>query len=78
MANTTYIQFFLTNVDVGIAGDLAVVTCEENILTSVTDPDGELSRSATVVATNLFRRRPEGWRLWAHHGSPVIAPEGEE
>jgi ketosteroid isomerase-like protein len=74
MANTSYIQFFLTGVEAHIDGDLAVVSCEENILTAVADPDGTLSESATVVATNIFRRRPGGWKLWAHHGSPVIAP----
>jgi uncharacterized protein (TIGR02246 family) len=74
MANTSYIQFFLTGVETRIDGDLAVVTCEENILTAVADPDGTLSESAAVVATNIFRRRPGGWKLWVHHGSPVIAP----
>jgi ketosteroid isomerase-like protein len=74
MANTSYIQFFLTGVDASVDGDLAIVTCEENILTSVADPDGSLSESATVVATNIFRRRDDRWRLLVHHGSPVIAP----
>src|SRR5438309_7534111 len=46
MANTSYIQFFLTGVDACVDGDLAIVTCEENILTSVADPDGSLSESA--------------------------------
>ncbi|MDQ1696236.1 MAG: hypothetical protein QOJ03_1589, partial [Frankiaceae bacterium] len=40
MANTNYIQFFLTGVVTSVDGDLAVVTCEENILTAVADPDG--------------------------------------
>jgi ketosteroid isomerase-like protein len=74
MANTNYIQFFLTDVDVRVAGDLAVVTCEENILTAVAAPDGSLSESATVIATNVFRRNGDRWRLWVHHGSPVLAP----
>ena len=74
MANTNYIQFFLTGVDAVIDADVAVVTCEENILTSVADPDGALSQSAKVVSTNIFRRRGDGWRLWLHHGSPVLAP----
>lgn len=26
-----------------------------------------------VVATNVFRRGPEGWRLWMHHASPQPA-----
>jgi len=77
MANTNYIQFFLTGVDAVIDADTAVVTCEENILTAVADPDGALSQSAKVVSTNVFRRRGDGWRLWLHHGSPVLAPSEE-
>jgi ketosteroid isomerase-like protein len=76
MANTAYIQFFLTGVEVTVDGDLAVVACEENILTAVADAEGGLSESAKVVATNLFRRRGDRWRLWMHHGSPVIEPSG--
>jgi ketosteroid isomerase-like protein len=74
MANTSYIQFFLTDEQIFVDGDLAVVTCEENILTAVTDAEGGLSPSAKVVSTNVFRRRPDGWRLWVHHGSPVLSP----
>jgi ketosteroid isomerase-like protein len=77
MANTNYIQFFLTGVHAVIDADVAVVTCEENILTAVADPDGGLSQSAKVVSTNVFRRRDDGWRLWLHHGSPVLAPSEE-
>ncbi|THA38092.1 nuclear transport factor 2 family protein, partial [Streptomyces sp. A1136] len=32
MANTEYIQFFLTDVGVSMTGDTALVTCTENIL----------------------------------------------
>lgn len=77
MANTSYIQFFLTGVEAVVDDDIAVVTCEENILTSVADPDGSMSQSATVVSTNVFRRRGDAWRLWLHHGSPVLTPGGE-
>ena len=35
MANTSYIQFFLTGVTADVDGDVAVVTCEENILTGI-------------------------------------------
>ncbi len=73
MANTAYIQFFLTDVQAEVSGEIAVVTCEENILTSVGE-DGGFGENARVVATNVFRRRPDGWRLWVHHGSPVLAP----
>ena len=80
MANTSYIQFFLTDVEVSIAGDVAVVTCAENILTAVGDAETESSALAGghVVATNVFRRTRQGWRLWVHHASPVLtAQDGE-
>jgi uncharacterized protein (TIGR02246 family) len=68
MANTPYIQFFLTDVRAVVAADSAVVTCTENILTAVT----EEASSGLVVATNVFVRRRDGWRLQVHHGSPVL------
>jgi ketosteroid isomerase-like protein len=78
MANTEYIQFFLTDVEVAVDGDTALVTCTENILTggpADEDSDSGLGPlvGGLVVATNVFRRTPEGWRLWVHHGSPVMA-----
>ncbi len=74
-ANTPYIQFFLTDVHVAVTGDVGVVTCSENILTSVGDETGD----AYVVATNVFHRRDGGWRLRVHHGSPVaLAGDREE
>ncbi len=69
MAGTNYIQFFLTDVNIGVTGDTAVVTCTENVLTAVTE---DPSTHAAVVATNVFRRRADGWRLRVHHGSPVL------
>jgi len=67
MAGTEYIQFFLTDVHVTVLGDSAVVTCTENVLTSA-----DVGENASVVATNVFVRRPDGWRLQVHHGSPVL------
>jgi ketosteroid isomerase-like protein len=67
MAQTDYVQFVLSDLHVSIEGDTAVVTCTENVLTSVRD-----MRGGAVVATNVFRRRPGGWRLQVHHGSPVL------
>ncbi|MGI5481469.1 nuclear transport factor 2 family protein [Streptomyces lavendofoliae] len=81
MANTDYIQFFLTDVKVSLAADTALVTCTENILSGGPAEDGaDLGPlvGQLVVATNVFRRTPDGWRLWAHHGSPVLAETGEE
>jgi ketosteroid isomerase-like protein len=78
MANTGYIQFFLTNVSAAVDGDVAVVTCEENILTGEGEGSGleGLRGSQKVLATNVFRRRTDGWRLWLHHASPVLDPPG--
>ena len=72
-ANTPYVQFFLTDVDVTVFGDVAVVRCVEGIMTSVADADGD----ASVAATNVFVRCEDGWRLWLHHGSPMIQPAEE-
>ena len=85
MANTPYIQFFLTDVEVELAGDVAVLTCVENILTAM-DPnnpaaDDSSFAGAKAVATNVFCRTSTGWRLWVHHGSPVMgsrAPKDED
>jgi uncharacterized protein (TIGR02246 family) len=80
-ANTPYIQFVLTDVTTEVTGDLAVVTCTENILTSVPGAEeGEIG-GGRVVATNVFRRTDDGWRVWVHHGSPVLEStdgEGDE
>ncbi|MER6996525.1 nuclear transport factor 2 family protein [Streptomyces sp. NPDC000410] len=81
MANTEYIQFFLTDVRVSVAGDTALVTCTENILSGgPAEEAGELGPlvGQLVVATNVFRRTPDGWRIWSHHGSPVLAESDDE
>lgn len=66
MAGTEYVQFVLTDVRVRLQGDTAVVTCTENILADLSAPN------APVVATNVFVRRPDGWRVQSHHASPVL------
>jgi ketosteroid isomerase-like protein len=81
MANTDYIQFFLTDVEVAVDGDAAIVTCTENILTGgPAEEDGSAGSlvGGLVVATNVFHRTADGWRLWVHHGSPVLAEEDDE
>ncbi|MGX1271521.1 nuclear transport factor 2 family protein [Streptomyces phaeoluteigriseus] len=81
MANTDYIQFFLTDVHVSVTGDTALVTCTENILSGGPAPEAgeELGPlvGQLVVATNVFRRTPDGWKLWSHHASPVMAENAE-
>lgn len=60
-----HLQFIVTEAEVTLAGDLAWVTCVENLLAE----DG----SATIAALNLFERDGSRWRMLAHHGSPVMA-----
>lgn len=73
MANTPYIQFFLTDVQVSVLNDVASVTCTENVLTA-DEMTGEGSfNGAKAVATNVFVRTAGDWRLWIHHASPVLS-----
>ncbi|HKB30393.1 MAG TPA: nuclear transport factor 2 family protein [Streptosporangiaceae bacterium] len=71
MANTSYIQFVLTDVLTQISGDIAVLTCSENIITA-SDDGGGFAAGGNVATTNAFVRTDGGWRLWLHHGSPVM------
>lgn len=81
MASTDYIQFFLTDVEVSVIGNTAMVTCTENILSGgPAEPDGSAGPlvGGLVVATNIFRRTEEGWKLWCHHGSPVLIDRSDD
>ncbi|MGH3354507.1 MAG: nuclear transport factor 2 family protein [Nocardioidaceae bacterium] len=91
MANTPYIQFILTDVDVTVVGDVASVTCTENVLSADEDTPTEGFAGGKAVTTNVFRRTPDtgppspgegrpdgGWRLWIHHASPVLSGQGSD
>ncbi|MFI6350807.1 nuclear transport factor 2 family protein [Streptomyces sp. NPDC050560] len=82
MAHTEYIQFFLTDVEVEVSAGTALVTCTENILSGGPAPEGGDEPGPLVgqlvIATNLFLRTPEGWKLWSHHASPVLADTPQE
>ncbi|MDI3406790.1 nuclear transport factor 2 family protein [Streptomyces cavernicola] len=81
MANTEYIQFFLTDVKVSVHADTALVSCTENILSGGPAEEGaDLGPlvGQLVVATNVFRRTSDGWKLWSHHASPVLAETDDE
>lgn len=72
-ANTAYIQFFLTEEEIRVDGEVAWVTLFENILQEVGRGGPALSE-ARVAATNLFVRRQGRWLMVLHHGSPVATP----
>lgn len=62
------LQFIVTDEQVHVAGDVAWVTCTENLI--------DAGNAQTVAATNVFVRTDDGWRLVHHHGSPVIQRVG--
>jgi ketosteroid isomerase-like protein len=65
--NTEEMRFTLSNVRATVGGELAWVTCTENILSEVS---GRVSVT-TILATNLFERAG-GWRLVHHHASHIL------
>jgi ketosteroid isomerase-like protein len=69
-ANTAEMSFTLSSVDVVAVGDLAWVTCTENILSEVR---GRVTVTS-VLATNLFERDGDRWFLAHHHASHVRGP----
>lgn len=73
MADEPYLQFFLTDVEASVVGELASVTCTENVLSATTDTPVAAFAGGSAVATNVFRRTSEHWRLWIHHASPVLS-----
>jgi uncharacterized protein (TIGR02246 family) len=66
-AHTVWLRVAPTNVDVHLVGDLAIVLCSENI-TSKQEAD---VRVAVAVATNLYQKTSNGWRMVHHHASPA-------
>jgi ketosteroid isomerase-like protein len=62
-------RFTLSDVRASAGSDLAWVTCTENIFSEV---HGRLAVTS-VLATNLFERGPDGWRLVHHHASHILA-----
>jgi ketosteroid isomerase-like protein len=81
MAGTAYIQFILTDVEVSLQGvgtgtgtgapRVATVTCTENVLTGDERVGTQVFGGARAVATNVYVRTDDGWRLWVRHASPV-------
>jgi len=67
-ANTTEMRFTITDVRVGGGPDVAWLTCTENILSEV----GDRVSVTSLLATNVFERTREGWRMILHHASHVL------
>ncbi len=56
-----------SNERVTVASDVAWVACTETISMMT----GEGLAAAAAQATNIFRRRGDGWRMIVHHASPI-------
>jgi ketosteroid isomerase-like protein len=69
-ANTEEMRFTISEVRVVVHGPFGWVTCTENIFSGV---GGRIGVTA-ILATNLFARDPDGWRMIHHHASHVLAP----
>ena len=66
--NTFSMEFQLTELQVQVAADVAWVICTENITSRV----GEATQNSRVVATNLFERIGDAWKIIHHHGSHLM------
>ena len=66
--NTRYMEFDVTDVHILVVGDLARVTCVENLRNVV----GDEQNTGQVQATNLYILRGEQWLMAHHHGSPIF------
>ena len=71
--NTAEMRFSLSDVRASATGDLAWVTCTENIFSEV-----HVRLAVTsVLATNLFEKTADGWRLIHHLASHVFSATPE-
>jgi ketosteroid isomerase-like protein len=74
-ANTAEMNFTVSDVRAAASGAFGWITCTENILSS---GGGRLSVTS-LLATNIFERRPDGWRMVHHHASHVLGePQSAE
>jgi ketosteroid isomerase-like protein len=65
--DTGWIRVIPTAVSARTIGDIGIVTCAENI---TSEDEGHVG-VGMAQATNVFQRRPEGWKLIVHHSSPA-------
>ena len=72
--STFEISFELSDVDVMVRGDVAVVVAQENL----TQRGYDGTTRGVVMSTNVFERVGNRWYLVLHHGSPVAATSEHE
>ncbi|MFQ5481630.1 MAG: YybH family protein [Nitrospinaceae bacterium] len=67
--HTDHMEIRLTRLTVLAAGEMAWISCQENLFSI--NPQG-VQKSA-VHATNLFRRQGGGWKMILHHAAAIPA-----
>lgn len=72
--NVFEMKFELRVVEARVAADLGFVVVEEDL----TQRGYEGVVKAKVLSTNVFARAGTRWWMVLHHGSPVMAPPGDE
>ena len=72
--STFEMKFDIAEVQLLLHGDVAIVVVQENL--TQRGYDG-VSKS-TVLATNVYERVGNEWKLVLHHGSPVAMPRADE
>src|SRR5688572_21262562 len=65
--STGWIRVIPTVAEARVLGEVAIVTCSENITAKNDDDVGV----AVAQATNLFQRVDDRWRMIHHHASPA-------
>lgn len=71
--STFEMKFEVSEVQLRINGDLAIMVVQENL--TQRGYDGIVK--STVLATNVFERTGGEWKMVLHHGSPVAMPADE-
>ena len=69
--NSTFMRVDVSEVSVEVQGNVAWVTCLENITTSVADE----MRRAQAYATNIFVFEDDHWLMVLHHASMLPKPK---
>ena len=68
-ANTDYMRFVITDVSVAVYGQVAWVTCVENLTDAL-----ESIQATRILATNIYEQTDEGWCMVHHHASVILRP----
>lgn len=66
-AGMSFARFEAEVIGVSVSGDVAWVSCVENMMMIVQG----VTAHSQVAATNIFHRRGGRWRMVLHHGSPM-------